>query len=79
MKQLTVAVKNFRTATRDVKFPLCFENEIEYLFWLDGEKEVPTQPIRKFICRDCTLSYQKEMIAQNRCFNSEIDLQKIAK
>ena len=79
MKQLTVAVKNFREAMRNVKVPQCFNSELEYLFWLEGEKEVPTQPIRKFICRDCTPSHQRKMIAQGRCFNAQIDLRKIAK
>jgi hypothetical protein len=48
------------------------------LFWLEGEKEAPTQPPR-FICRDCDVSYQRKMIKQGRCFNKEIDLRKITK
>lgn len=79
MKQLTVAVKNFRQAMRDVKVPPCFNSEVEYLFWVEGEKEAQTQPVRKFFCRDCTTEYQKKMIAEGRCLNAEIDLQKIAK
>ena len=79
MKELNVAVKNFKRAMRDVKVPPCFDSELEYLFWLEGEKESPTQPERKFICRDCNPAYQKKMIAENRCFNVEIDVKKISR
>jgi hypothetical protein len=79
MKQLTVAVTNFSEAMRDVEVPPCFNSKLEYVFWLEGEKEVPTQPVRKFICRDCSPSYQKRMIKEGRCFNSEVDLRKITK
>jgi uncharacterized protein YlaI len=79
MKELNVAVKNFQIAMKKSEIPSCFDSKEEYDFWLEGEKELPTQPIRHFICRDCTLSYQKTMITKGRCFNAEVDIQKIAR
>jgi|694.fasta_scaffold15160_16 hypothetical protein len=78
MKQLKVAIKNFEELMKNVEVPPCFDSKLEYLFWLEGEKEAPTQPPR-FICRDCDVSYQRRMIKQGRCFNKEIDLRKITK
>lgn len=79
MKELNVAIQNFQVAMRDVKIPPCFDTESDYQFWLQGEKELPTQPIRGFICRDCTSNYQKKMIVEGRCFNASVNIQKIAK
>lgn len=75
-KILQKAVGSFIDHMERNKIPACFDKH-EYKAWLKHELESPTKPIRGFVCRDCTSSYQKEMRIQGRCFNPIIPLQKI--
>ena len=52
--------------------PLCF-TESEWEAWKKHEQEAPTLPVRRFICRDCSISYQREQVKQNKCFMRQWD------
>ena len=52
--------------------PLCF-TEKEWSAWKVHEGEAPTLPVRRFICRDCSIPYQREMVKQNKCFMRQWD------
>ena len=52
--------------------PLCF-TEKEWKTWQLHEEEAPTLPVRRFICRDCSVAYQREMVKQNKCFMRQWD------
>jgi len=75
-KVLQVAVSNFIDHMKDREFPACF-TENEFADWMVHEEEMKTVPIRRFVCRDCTSSYQSKMIAEGRCFNAIVPLIKI--
>lgn len=75
-KALQVALKNYREHMQDRKRPACFPEE-DWAAWTIHEAEIPTLPIRRFACRDCTHVYQKEMRIQGRCANPFVDLTKI--
>lgn len=76
-RALQSALKNFREYMRENETPSCFSNE-EFQAWKVHEEEIKTLPIRSFVCRDCTVPYQKEMLAQGRCFQIGVDVSKIA-
>lgn len=79
MKILQDAVDNFRTHMKGREYPSCFESKKQYDAWRTHELEAPTQPVRCFICRDCTKSYRNQMIDEGRCFNSDVNVIKILK
>jgi len=76
-KELQKAIGNFLTGMQEREFPGCF-TEKEFKSWSKHEQEIHTQPIRGFVCRDCTPLHQKRMAAENRCLNPNINLEKIA-
>lgn len=49
--------------------PACFESSKKYKLWLEAEKLCHTQPIRKFICEDCTPKFKTDMMLEKRCNN----------
>jgi len=75
-RELQLALKNYREHMEEREFPACFTEE-EFSAWKLHEAEIPTQPIRRFACRDCTRVYQKEMTIQGRCPNSSINIEKV--
>jgi hypothetical protein len=76
-KALQIALKNFTEHMRENDTPACFTTE-EFRAWKLHEEEMKTLPLRSFICRDCTVVYQKEMLAQGRCFQVGVDITKVA-
>jgi hypothetical protein len=76
-KVLQKALANFLEHRESHEIPSCFTIK-EYREWSALEDELPTLPVRKFVCRDCTASHQAMMTKSHRCFNSTIDLSKIA-
>jgi len=75
-KELQVAIQNWKEAMRNMEHPPCFHPE-EYEAWSALEELDHTEP-RQFVCRDCTVDFQRRMAQQGRCFNSKIDIQKVA-
>lgn len=78
-KELQVAIINYSEHMRNREFPSCF-TEKEFKAWCIAESEsvAHTQPIRKFVCRDCTPEYQSNMHKQGRCVNHELNLKRYA-
>lgn len=72
-KALQEALVNFKTHMKEHEKPSCFSQE-EFVAWKVHEDLIPTHPVRGFVCRDCTRSYQAEMAGAGRCFNSTIEL-----
>lgn len=79
MKILKDAVAGFKSEMEGRVFPPCFDSKEQYEGWCDAEKESPTQPIRRFACRDCTLGYQDSMKLQGRCLIPAINVTKIVR
>mgnify|MGYP003346578636 CR=1 FL=1 len=52
--------------------PLCL-SKAEWAAWKHHEEEAKTLPVRRFICRDCSIPYQREMVKQNKCFMRQWD------
>jgi hypothetical protein len=77
-KALQIAVRNFIEYMDRHEKPACFSTEKEYTEWLALERECRTQPIRGFVCRDCTPSHQARMVKEGRCFNSTVDITKVS-
>ena len=75
-RALQQALSNFTEHMRENETPACFTTE-EFRAWKLHEEEIKTLPLRAFVCRDCTVVYQKEMLAQGRCFQSNVDISKI--
>lgn len=78
-KQLDVAIDNYNKHMEDHDYPACFDTEKDFVVWCQLEHMAPTKVCRKLVCRDCCPEYQKKMTRAGRCFNSEVDLSKIAK
>lgn len=79
MKILQQAVSEYKKNLEPHSFPPCFESQEQYQDWSLAEREAHTQPIRRFVCRDCDACYQAEMTSQNRCLIPEIPVAKIAR
>jgi hypothetical protein len=79
MKILQSAVEQYQSYSDKIEHPPCFNSSEDYTIWSRLEDLCHTQPIRKFICRDCTRSYQKEMIQKNRCIISKISVTQITR
>ena len=79
MKVLQAAVEQYQSYNDKNERPPCFNSSEDYIIWSKLEDLSPTQPIRKFVCRDCTRSYQKQMIKKNRCIISKIPVTQITR
>jgi hypothetical protein len=75
-KVLQDAIRNFSEHMQARDHPACF-TEKEYIAWKKHEIDMPTVPIRGFVCRDCSPEYQRRMTLEGRCVNSSIQLEKI--
>lgn len=75
-KVLQTAIGNYIAHMESRNHPACM-TEKEFQAWRLHEKEIPTLPIREWVCRDCTPSYQARMAAQDLCVNANIDISKI--
>lgn len=76
-KALQQAIQNYSIHMEGREYPACFTKE-EFRAWKIHEKELPTQPIREWACRDCTPEYQKRMAYKGLCVNKDIDIRKVA-
>ena len=79
MKVLQQAVASYKQGMENRNFPPCFDSPEQYEAWSEHEREAPTQPIRRFVCRDCDACYQAQMTAEGRCLNTDIDVTKIVR
>ena len=78
-KALQVAVNNHQEHMKDREYPACFPNQKDYAAWVAMEEiTVHTQPIRRFVCRDCTSGYQMEQTKLGKCFNPQLVLKRFA-
>jgi len=75
-KALQQALKNYREHMEGREFPAC-ATEAEFDAWKLHERELPTQPIRQFFCRDCSPAYKLQMVKEGRCPQSTVDISKI--
>jgi hypothetical protein len=66
-KALQDAIEAFTEQMDGADRPPCF-TKAEYEVWVQYEKEAPTLPIRRLVCRDCNKDYQRQMVRENRCF-----------
>jgi hypothetical protein len=71
-KILQAALTAFTEQMDGVDRPPCFTKE-EYEVWVQYENEAPTLPIRRFVCRDCSIPHQREMVKRNKCFLRQWD------
>lgn len=78
-RHLEIAIVNFNRHMKERKFPSCFQTEKDFLVWSELEDLAPTKVCRKLVCRDCCAAYQKQMTEAGRCFNAEVDIEKITK
>jgi len=75
-KILQNAVDNFIDHMQGRDVPACF-TEKEFRSWLVHESEIKTQPLRGFICRDCSVVYADQMRKEGRCFQKGIMIEKV--
>ena len=75
-KALQLAVEKHEEHMRNNNVPSCFTQE-EYALWLTDEELNQTQPIRRFVCRDCTAEYRLKMIKEQRCFQKDPLVKKV--
>ena len=52
-----------------MSFPQCFDSNRQFRDWSQAAKR--SVPGDSSFCTDCTARYQKQMIAQERCFHSD--------
>ena len=71
-KVLQDAINAFTEYMGDNETPACFSKE-EYKIWCGLEAESPTVPVRRFICRDCSIPHQRQMVKENKCFLRQWD------
>jgi len=73
MSKLDIAAENFIRSMEGREYPLCFSKK-EFESWSMLEDESKTKPVRKFVCRDCTLPFQARMVSENRCINPKLNV-----
>jgi hypothetical protein len=78
MKVLQDAVSEFQTNIREAEHPPCFSSQ-QFRNWSEAENYIHTMPFRKFVCRDCTSSYQEKMIKESRCIIPSVPVNIIAR
>jgi hypothetical protein len=71
-KALQDAIEAFTEQMDGADRPPCF-TKAEYEVWLRYETDAPTLPIRRFVCRDCSIPHQREMVKRNKCFLRQWD------
>jgi hypothetical protein len=71
-KHLQNALKAFKEQMEGTDCPPCFSKE-EYEVWVGLEELAPTVPVRRFVCRDCSIPHQKDMVKANKCFLRQWD------
>ena len=52
-------------ATKRKVYPLCFASRLQYEVWKRAARQSPVGD--SSYCADCTLAYQRQMIASFRC------------
>ena len=52
-------------ATTKKSYPVCFNSKRQYEAWEEGAED--SNPGDSRYCADCTVAYQRQMIAQHRC------------
>lgn len=79
MKILQDAIQQYSCGMKGRKFPPCFKNKAQYDFWLEAEAEAgaETKGLRQWACRDCSVSFQKEMVGADRCLIPLIPVEKL--
>lgn len=75
-KVLQQALQNYKRGMRKRDYPAC-TTEKEFHYWTLLEAESRTQPIRRFYCRDCSVAYKEQMVAAGRCYQSDVNIEKI--
>ncbi len=78
MKILQEAIYEYQLNMHNMQYPPCFQNNEKFQEWCAAENDAKTEP-RKFVCRDCTASYQKRMVAEDRCLIAQIPVMKIVR
>jgi len=71
MKILDDAYENYLKMMDGTDFPDCFESKAQFETWSSMESIAHTKP-RALPCRDCTRSYRRMMIEENRCANGSL-------
>lgn len=79
MKLLQDAMAQYSAGMKSRQFPPCFKGAEEYQYWLEAEAEAGanTKGLRKWACRDCSVCFQKKMVAEKRCLIPTIDVSKL--
>lgn len=66
MKLLDTAQTAYLDAMDNRKFPACFTGSRQFEAWQEVESIAHTKP-RALPCRDCTVSYHRQMVASGCC------------
>lgn len=79
MKILQDAMTQYSDGMKGRSFPPCFKGIEEYEYWLDAEGDAgaATKGLRKWVCRDCSVSFQKKCVTAKTCLIPLIPVEKI--
>jgi len=66
MKVLQKAIVEYKQGMENKLIPPCF-TENQYINWVEAEKYIYTNPLRRFVCRDCNVNFQNKMQKENKC------------
>ncbi len=78
MKVLQQAIREYQLNMSNMAYPPCFQNKDKYIEWRDMEAIAHTEP-REFVCRDCSSSFQRNMMKQDRCLIPSIPVRQIVR
>lgn len=65
-----------RTWFQDVMFPMCFDSREQLNSWHEAMIQSKNTAYNVWVCTDCTPTYQKKMIKENRCENPHVKFRK---